>query len=73
MAAVSLFWDTNMAAVTSCENTLFLLMVEGVRKMITPVFMIYEAQLRKFVHLYFFLCDYFFFFRFSVLSSVFRM
>ena len=23
MAAVSLFWDTNMAAVTSCENTLF--------------------------------------------------
>ena len=25
MAAVSLFWDTNMAAVTSCENTLYLL------------------------------------------------
>ena len=24
MAAVSLFWDTNMAAVTSCENTLYL-------------------------------------------------
>ena len=23
MAAVSLFWDTNMAAMTSCENTLF--------------------------------------------------
>ena len=23
MAAVSLFWDTNMTAVTSCENTLF--------------------------------------------------
>ena len=23
MAAVSLFWDTNMAAVTSCENTLW--------------------------------------------------
>ena len=23
MAAVSLSWDTNMAAVTSCENTLF--------------------------------------------------
>ena len=23
MAAVSLFWYTNMAAVTSCENTLF--------------------------------------------------
>ena len=23
MAAVSLFWDTNMAAVTLCENTLF--------------------------------------------------
>ena len=23
MAAVSLFWDTNMAAVTSCENTLY--------------------------------------------------
>ena len=23
MAAISLFWDTNMAAVTSCENTLF--------------------------------------------------
>ena len=23
MAAVSLFWDTNMADVTSCENTLF--------------------------------------------------
>ena len=22
MAAVPLFWDTNMAAVTSCENTL---------------------------------------------------
>ena len=22
MAAVSLFWDTNMAAVTSCENTI---------------------------------------------------
>ena len=22
MAAVSLFWDTNMAAVTSCENNL---------------------------------------------------
>ena len=24
MAAVSLLWDTNMAAVTSCENTLLL-------------------------------------------------
>ena len=24
MAAVSLFWDTNMAAVTSCENTLLI-------------------------------------------------
>ena len=24
MAAVSLFWDTNMAAVTSCENTLYI-------------------------------------------------
>ena len=24
MAAVSLFWDTNMAAVTSCENILYL-------------------------------------------------
>ena len=24
MAAISLFWDTNMAAVTSCENTLVL-------------------------------------------------
>ena len=24
MAAVSLFWDTNMAAVTSSENTLFI-------------------------------------------------
>ena len=23
MATVSLFWDTNMAAVTSCENTLY--------------------------------------------------
>ena len=23
MAAVSLFWDTNMADVTSCENTLY--------------------------------------------------
>ena len=23
MAAVSLFWNTNMAAVTPCENTLF--------------------------------------------------
>ena len=23
MAAVSLFWDANMAAVTSCENTLY--------------------------------------------------
>ena len=22
MAAISLFWDTNMTAVTSCENTL---------------------------------------------------
>ena len=27
MAAISLFWDTNMAAVTSCENTLFSLYV----------------------------------------------
>ena len=25
MAAVSLFWDTNMAGVTSCENTLYVL------------------------------------------------
>ena len=25
MAAVLLFWDTNMAAVTSCENTLYTL------------------------------------------------
>ena len=24
MAAVSLFWNTNMAAVTSCENALYL-------------------------------------------------
>ena len=23
MAAISLFWDTNMAVVTSCENTLY--------------------------------------------------
>ena len=23
MAAISLFWDTNMAAMTSCENTLW--------------------------------------------------
>ena len=27
MAAISLFWDTNMAAVTSCENTLFCVLV----------------------------------------------
>ena len=27
MATVSLFWDNNMAAVTSCENTLFLTML----------------------------------------------
>ena len=27
MAAISLFWDTNMAAVTSCENTLFVLII----------------------------------------------
>ena len=27
MAAVSLFWDTNMAAVTSCENTPYVLHV----------------------------------------------
>ena len=26
MAAVSLFWNTNMAAVTSCENTLYILL-----------------------------------------------
>ena len=26
MAAVSLFWDTNMAAVTSCENTLLIIL-----------------------------------------------
>ena len=25
MAVISLFWDTNMAAVTSCENTLYFL------------------------------------------------
>ena len=25
MAAVSLFWNTNMAAVTSCENALYIL------------------------------------------------
>ena len=31
MAAVSLFWDTNMAAVTSCENTLYKVQ-EKVRK-----------------------------------------
>ena len=35
MAAVSMFWDTNMAAVTSCENTLLLsfvsVMIEGTR------------------------------------------
>ena len=30
MAAVLLFWDTNMAAVTSCENTLFLCKRGGV-------------------------------------------
>ena len=24
MAAVSLFWDTNMAAMTSCENTQYI-------------------------------------------------
>ena len=24
MAAISLFWNTNMAAVTSCEHALFL-------------------------------------------------
>ena len=69
MAAVSLFWDTNMAAVTSCENTLFLLMVEGVRKIITPVFMIYEAQVRKFVHLYFFYMIIFLFQVFRVVLS----
>jgi len=26
MAAVPLFWNTNMAAVTSCENALFLIL-----------------------------------------------
>ena len=26
MAAVSLFWNTNIAAVTSCENALYILM-----------------------------------------------
>ena len=26
MAAVLLFWDTNMAAVTSCENTLLIIL-----------------------------------------------
>ena len=29
MAAVSLFWETNMAAVTSCENTLQSLVVSS--------------------------------------------
>ena len=31
MAAVSLFWDTNMAAVTSCENTIVLVHQYGGR------------------------------------------
>ena len=30
MAAVSLFWDTNMAAVTSCENTLLTVLQQPV-------------------------------------------
>ena len=30
MAAISLFWDTNMAAVTSCENTLYVLSYDHV-------------------------------------------
>ena len=29
MAAVSLFWNTNMAAVTSCENALYLFAVKS--------------------------------------------
>ena len=31
MAAVLLFWDTNMAAVTSCENTLFIILAPSRR------------------------------------------
>ena len=31
MAAVSLVWDTNMAAVTSCENTLYMNFVSNIK------------------------------------------
>ena len=34
MAAVSLFWDTNMAAVTSCENTVYIPVHEPVTGLI---------------------------------------
>ena len=33
MAAISLFWDTNMAAVTSCENTLYVLSYDHVNEL----------------------------------------
>ena len=32
VAAISLFWDTNMAAVTSCENTLYTYKIRSVLK-----------------------------------------
>ena len=34
MAAVSLFWDTNMAAVTSCENTLYTNLVQKLKELV---------------------------------------
>ena len=38
MAAVSLFWDSNMAAVTSCENTLLPILIQTENSVVSHYF-----------------------------------
>ena len=52
MASVSLFWDTNMAAVTSCENTLYLVLsVFSLAKSMQLIFLEVSATYRLVIYL----------------------
>ena len=52
MAAVSLFWDTYMAAVTSCENTLYLVLsVFSLAKSMQLIFLEVSATYRLVIYL----------------------
>ena len=50
MAAVSLFWDSNMAALTSCENTLYVFTTKNPLKFCLIVQLIKERSVTPHYH-----------------------